>query len=70
MLLAGRSLRNSLPADLVDCAFSLLGAVSLPAEYDQGAAVRYHLPRIRHALLIQEKVLAAAAAGFRVRADL
>src|SRR5436853_3754660 len=70
VLLAGRSSRNSPPADLADCAPGLLGAVSLSAEYDQGATVRNHLPGRRHALLIQEKVLAAAAAGFRVRAEL
>ena len=70
LLLAAGSLSNSLFADLAAGVARLFGAVSLPAQHGQGAAVRDHLSDHRHSFAVHEKILAAASARFHLRPDL
>src|ERR1043166_2195097 len=48
----------------------VFGAISLPAQHGQGAALRDHLPNHRHSFLVSKEILAAAAVEFCIYSDL
>src|SRR5215218_9083314 len=70
VFLAVAALSRALRARLADRATRLFGAVFVSNEHGQGAAPRYRLRHNRDSPVLQEKILAIAAAGARLYLDL